>query len=296
MIKNIGFIGLGMMGHGIGGNILKKGYSLMVLAHKNREPVEDLLARGAVEESSPKALAARNDAVFLCVRGAEEVEALVYGSNGILKGCHPGMFIVDCTTSDPALSRRIAIDVQERGTYFADAPVTRAPRDAEAGRLNSLVGASDATFSAILPVLQTYSENITHFGSPGSGHSAKLINNFISMGYAALISEGMAICSLTGVDSTKLYEVMSTGGADSGVLRKMVPGMLKGDLTGHQFSLSNARKDVSYFSKMAKTEGFASYLSDSLLTTYSDAEDAGLGDRFMASLIELHKMRRDRDK
>ncbi len=65
MIKNIGFIGLGMMGHGIGGNILKKGYSLMVLAHKNREPVEDLLARGAVEESSPKALAARNDAVFL---------------------------------------------------------------------------------------------------------------------------------------------------------------------------------------------------------------------------------------
>ncbi len=291
MIKNIGFIGLGMMGHGIAGNILKKGYELTVMGHKNRTPVENLLARGAKEASSPRILAAQNDAVFLCVRGAEEVETLVYGPDGLLEGCHPGMFIVDCTTSDPALSRKIAVDVHDLDAHFADAPVTRAPRDAEAGRLNSLVGASDATFSIILPVLQTYSENITHFGSPGAGHSAKLINNFISMGYAALISEGMAMCSLAGVDSGKLYEVMSTGGADSGVLRKMVPGMLKGDLTGHQFTLGNALKDVSYFCKMAETEGFSSYLSNALLTTYSDAEDAGLGERFMASLIELHTMR-----
>ena len=291
MIKNIGFIGLGMMGHGIAANILKKGHPLTVMGHKNRTPVEDLLARGAKEASSPRILAAQNDAVFLCVRGAEEVETLVYEPDGLLEGCHPGMFIVDCTTSDPALSRKIAADLRKCGAHFADAPVTRAPRDAEAGRLNSLVGASDATFSMILPVLQTYSENITHFGSPGAGHSAKLINNFISMGYAALISEGMAMCSLAGVDSGKLYEVMSTGGADSGVLRKMVPGMLKGDLTGHQFTLGNALKDVSYFCKMAETEGFSSYLSNALLTTYSDAEEVGLGERFMASLIELHTMR-----
>ncbi len=291
MIKNIGFIGLGMMGHGIAGNILKKGHPLTVMGHKNRTPVEDLLARGAKEASSPRILAAQNDAVFLCVRGAEEVETLAYGSEGLLEGCHPGMFIVDCTTSDPALSRKIAADLHKCDAHFADAPVTRAPRDAEAGCLNSLVGASGATFSMILPVLQTYSENITHFGSPGAGHSAKLINNFISMGYAALISEGMAMCSLAGVDSGKLYEVMSTGGADSGVLRKMVPGMLKGDLTGHQFTLGNALKDVSYFCKMAETEGFSSYLSNALLTTYSDAEEAGLGERFMASLIELHTMR-----
>lgn len=295
MINNIGFIGLGMMGHGMAGNILDKGYSLTVMAHKNRKPIDDLLVRGAREASSPKMLAAKNDAVFLCVRGAEEVEAIVYGEKGLLKGCHPEMFIVDCTTSDPALSRKIAGDVKKYGGYFADAPVTRAPRDAEAGRLNSLVGASEETFSAILPVLQAYSENITHFGSPGAGHSAKLINNFISMGYAALISEGMAMCSLAGVDSAKLYEVMSTGGADSGVLRKMVPGMLKGDLTGHQFSLGNALKDVSYFCRMAETEGFTSYLSDSLMTTYSDAVNAGFGGRFVASLIELHTMRQDKE-
>jgi 3-hydroxyisobutyrate dehydrogenase-like beta-hydroxyacid dehydrogenase len=295
MIKNIGFIGLGMMGHGMAANILDKGYLLTVMAHKNRKPIEDLLARGASEASSPKVLAAQNDAVLLCVRGAEEVESLVYGTEGLLQGCHQGMFIIDCTTSDPALSRKIAADVKKYGGHFADAPVTRAPRDAEAGRLNSLVGASDETFSMILPVLQAYSENITHFGSPGAGHSAKLINNFISMGYAALISEGMAMCSLAGVDSAKLYEVMSTGGADSGVLRKMVPGMLKGDLTGHQFSLGNALKDVSYFCRMAETEKFSSYLSDSLMTTYTDAVNAGFGDRFVASLIELHTMRQDKE-
>jgi len=294
MIKNIGFIGLGMMGHGMAGNILDKGFPLTVMAHKNRTPIEDLLTRGANEASSPKTLAAQNDAVFLCVRGAEEVEDIVYGSKGLLQGCHPGMYIVDCTTSDPALSRKIDTDVKKYGGHFADAPVTRAPRDAEAGRLNSLVGASDETFSMILPVLQAYSENISHFGSPGAGHSAKLINNFVTMGYAALISEGMAMCSTAGVDSAKLYEVMSTGGADSGVLRKMVPGMLKGDLTGHQFSLANALKDVSYFCRMAKTEGFTSYLSDSLMTTYTDAVNAGFGGRFVASLIELHTMQHDK--
>ena len=295
MIHNIGFIGLGMMGLGMAANILQKGYSLTVMGHKNRKPIDDLLARGAREASSARLLAAQNDAVLLCVRGAEEVEAIVYGPDGLLEGCHPGMYIIDCTTSDPALSRKIAADMKKYGCHFADAPVTRAPPDAEAGRLNSLVGASEGTFSAILPVLQAYSENTTHFGSPGAGHSAKLINNFISMGYAALISEGMAMCSLAGVDSTKLYEVMSTGGADSGVLRKMVPGMLKGDLTGHQFSLGNALKDVSYFCRMAETEGFTSYLSDSLMTTYSDAVDAGFGGRFVASLIELHTMRQGKE-
>ena len=295
MIKKIGFIGLGMMGHGMAVNILKKGYDLTVLAHKNRQPVEDLLSRGAGEASTAEELAAKSDAVLLCVRGAEEVESIVYGPAGLLQGCHPGMTIVDCTTSNPVLSRKIAADMEKCGAHFADAPVTRAPRDAEEGRLNSLVGASDQTFSMILPVLQAYSENITHFGSPGAGHSAKLINNFITMGYAALISEGMAMCALAGVDSAKLYEVMSTGGADSGVLRKMVPAMLKGDLTGHQFSLSNALKDVSYFCRMAEKQGFTSYLSDSLMSIYTDAINAGLGERFVASLIELHSMKQNKD-
>jgi len=289
MVKTIGFIGLGMMGHGIAANILKNGYSLMAMAHNNRQPLEDLLDKGAVEAATLAELAARCDAVFLCVRGAEEVEEIVYGEKGLLNSCRPGLIVVDCTTSQPGLSRRIAGDLQERGAQFADAPVTRAPKDAEAGRLNSLVGADEKTFAAIKPILQTYSENIAHFGPPGAGHSAKLINNFISCGYTALIIEGMAMCSRAGVDAEKLYETMAEGGANSGVLRKLVPPLLKGDLTGHQFSLGNAYKDVSYFCKFAEEYDFKSALAEPLQSVYRSAVQAGLSDRFMASLIELHQ-------
>lgn len=289
MVRTVGIIGLGMMGHGIAANILKNGYSLMAMAHKNRVPLEDLIEKGAVEASTPAELAARCDALFLCVRGAEEVEMLVYGENGLLNGCHPGLIVVDCTTSQPGLSRRIAGDLKERDAAFADAPVTRAPKDAEAGRLNSLVGAEDETFATIKPILETYSENIAHFGPPGAGHSAKLINNFISCGYTALIVEGMALCSRAGVDAEKLYETMAEGGANSGVLRKLVPPLLKGDLTGHQFSLGNAHKDVSYFCKLAEEYDFKSVLAKPLQSVYRSAVDAGLSERFMASLIELHQ-------
>ncbi len=288
MKQRIGFVGLGMMGHGIAVNILKNGYPLTGLAHRNRAGIDDLVERGGAEASTIAELVERSDTVFLCVTGAKEVEALVYSENGILETCRPGFILVDCSTSDPALSRRIAADLAGKQAAFADAPVTRAPKDAEAGRLNSLVGANQEVFEKIRPLLECYSENIAYFGRPGSGHSAKLINNFISCGYTALISEGMSLCFQAGVDARVLYEVMSSGGADSGVLRKMVPPLLDGDLTGHKFSIANAFKDVSYFKGFADSLAFKSYLVDSLLSTYQSAIDAGLGDKLMASLLELH--------
>ncbi len=288
MKSRIGFVGLGMMGHGIAGNILKNGYPLMGVAHRNRAPLDDLIKQGAAEAASIAELVESNDLVFFCVTGAREVEDLVYRENGVLETCRPGFILVDCTTSNPALSKRIDSDLAAKQAHYVDAPVTRAPKDAEAGRLNSLVGAQKHIFAKVRPVLECYSEHIAYFGPPGSGHSAKLINNFISCGYTALIAEGLSLCFKAGVDARELYRVMSAGGADSGVLRKMVPPLLEGDLTGHKFSLSNARKDVGYFRDFADSIGFNSYLVEALLATYQSAVDSGLGDKLMASLIELH--------
>jgi 3-hydroxyisobutyrate dehydrogenase-like beta-hydroxyacid dehydrogenase len=288
MKERIGFVGLGMMGHGIAANLLKRGYSLKALVHRNRKPIEDLRNHGATEAASLAELVSDTDIVFFCVTGASEVEQLVYADKGVLAYCRQGFILVDCSTSNPNLSRRIAEDFRARDAHFVDAPVTRAPKDAEAGRLNSLVGAEKSIFAKIEPILACYSENIAHFGPPGAGHSAKLINNFISCGYTALIAEGMSLCFRAGVDGRALYEVMSRGGADSGVLRKMVPPLLEGDLTGHKFTLSNACKDVSYFKEFADGFGFDSYLAKSLLRTYQAAVEAGLGDKMMASLVELH--------
>lgn len=288
MTERIGFVGLGMMGHGIAANILKNGYSLTGIAHKNRKPLENLIRLGAMEAQTVGDLVSTHDIVFFCVTGAGEVEDLVYSKNGALESCRAGFILIDCSTSNPNLSRRISADFMEKGAYYVDAPVTRAPADAEAGRLNSLVGADEAVFKRIKPLLACYSENIAYFGLPGSGHSAKLINNFISCGYTALIAEGLSLCFQAGVDARALYEVMSAGGADSGVLRKMVPPLLEGDMTGHKFTLKNACKDVGYFKAFADGFGFESYLAESLLSTYQAAIQAGLGEKMMASLMQLH--------
>lgn len=291
MGERVGFVGVGMMGQGMARNLLEKGFPLTVLAHRNRAPVEDLLARGAAEAATARQLAEACTVVFLCVSGSPQVEAVVYGEQGILAGCRPGFLLVDCTTSNPASTRRIAADLEARGAAMADAPVTRAPRDAAAGRLNSLVGASAEVLARLRPLLETYSESVVHFGPVGSGHTAKLVNNFITMGYCALIAEGMAVCAAAGVDLRAMYEVMSRGAADSGALRKMIPAFLEGDLTGHQFAIANALKDVSYATAMMQACGFESLMAEGVRATYTQAVERGLGDRLMASLMEMHEAR-----
>ena len=287
MTSNIGFIGLGMMGRGMARNIMAKGFGLSVMAHRNHEAVDALVAQGAAEAATPKALAETCDMVFLCVSGSPQVEEIVYGEDGILAAARPGLIVVDCTTSDPTSTRRVAADLAAHGAHMADAPVTRAPIDAEAGQLNSLVGAAPEIFDTIRPVIDAYSETIAHFGDVGAGHTAKLINNFVTTGTCALIAEGMAAAAAMGVDQRALFEVMSAGAANSGSLQKMIPKFLEGDLTGHAFAIGNAYKDISYYRQMAEAIGLTPSLGEAVTATYRQAVDVGLGEKLMPSLMEM---------
>ena len=200
MSRRVGFIGAGLMGHGMAKNIVEKGFALTVLGHRNRPPVEDLLGRGASEAASPAALARASEVVILCLPSSAEVEHCVLSEAGILAGAHEGLIVIDATTAEPASTERVAAALAAEGVRFADAPLTRSPKDAEAGRLNTLVGADEATFAAVRPVLEAYCENIFHVGPIGSGHKLKLINNFMSQGMAALIAEAATTATKAGVD------------------------------------------------------------------------------------------------
>ena len=184
MTERVGFAGTGLMGRGMAKNILAAGYPLAVVAHHNRAPVEALLSQGATELPSYRRLAAASDLVLICVTGTPEVESVVHGPDGLLEGAHEGLIVVDCSTSEPASSARIAEALAERGASFADAPLARTPAEAEAGRLNAMVGASQAEFARVRPVLAACCENIFHMGPVGAGHKTKLIYNLITMGYA----------------------------------------------------------------------------------------------------------------
>jgi 3-hydroxyisobutyrate dehydrogenase-like beta-hydroxyacid dehydrogenase len=152
-IKRVGLIGVGLMGHGIGKNILNKGYELVVMAHRNRGPVDDLLARGATERNSAESVARDADLVILCVTGTPQIEQLVYGENGLLSAAREGLIIADCSTAEPASTLRIAADVETKGGHFVDMPMVRMPNEAEAGKLGLMIGGPDHVLARIRPVL-----------------------------------------------------------------------------------------------------------------------------------------------
>jgi 3-hydroxyisobutyrate dehydrogenase-like beta-hydroxyacid dehydrogenase len=152
--ERIGFVGVGLMGHGMAKNLVEKGWPLTVIAHRKRDAVEDLVGRGAREAASLEELAADSDIVFLCLTASPQVQAVVERLKPALAR---GAVVVDCSTSDPVVTARIAADLADCGVDFADAPLSRTPKEAWEGALDCMVGADPAVFARILPARSSIS-------------------------------------------------------------------------------------------------------------------------------------------
>ena len=162
-MARIGFIGAsGLMGHGIAKNLQLKGHELAFTVHRNREAVADLLAAGALEAKNAADLAAGSEIVFICVTGSPQVEAVVGGPGGLLAGAKPGLIVVDCSTSEPDSTKSLRERCAAAGVTLVDAPLARTPVEAEQGRLNVMVGADDAVFARLEPVLHCFAENVAY--------------------------------------------------------------------------------------------------------------------------------------
>jgi len=285
----IGFIGTGLMGHGIAKNLIAKGYSLTLRVHRNRESARDLLGMGATEVATNAAVARASDIVFLCVTGAPQVDEIVLGSEGIASAARAGLTVIDTSTSEPATTERLRNALAKDGVKFVDAPLARTPVEAEAGRLNIMVGADDATFAELQPVLGAFCENIVHAGPPGHGHILKLINNFIAQAICTASAEACAAAAKSGLSIRKLHEVISAGAVNSGLFQLVVGRMLDGDLTGLKFTLSNAAKDLRYYTHFTESMMLPSIVGEAVHQSLVTANALGLGDRYVASLIEAQE-------
>lgn len=288
-MQRIGFIGLGLMGHGMAKNLLKKGHALSFLVHRNRSNLGDLLDLKAKEVSSPKELISSSDVVILCVTGTPQVEANVYGADGLLEGCRRGQIVIDTSTAEPASTERIRADFEEKGVRLVDAPLARTPQHAEDGKLNCMVGADPETFAEVKPVLEKFCENIFHVGGPGTGHKIKLVYNFVAMGHAAITCEALAACASVGISLDSFFQLVSAGGANSNMFQMLVPKALKGDLTGLMFTLGNAKKDIGYYQQMVAGAPLAGPMGSALHQVLVQANALGLGEKFVPSLIEAYE-------
>jgi 3-hydroxyisobutyrate dehydrogenase-like beta-hydroxyacid dehydrogenase len=286
----IGFIGLGLMGHGMAKNIVTKGYPLTVRVHRNRKPLEDILAAGASEVATNADVAKHADIVFLCVTGTPQVEAVVHGGDGLLAAARPGQIVVDTSTAEPASTAALRQLFAAKGTEFVDAPLARTPKEAEEGRLNIMVGATDLVFEKLQPVLSAFCENVIHAGPPGHGHTLKLINNFLAMAIATATAEAVATAAKAGVSLQKLHDVISAGGVNSGIFQMMVGRMLHhGDLAGLKFTLANAMKDLRYYTHLAEALPTSAILGEAVHQTMVQANLLGFGDKYIASLMEAQE-------
>ena len=286
----IGFIGLGLMGHGMAKNILAKGFALTVRVHRNRKPLEDLLAAGAREVATNADVARNSDIVFLCVTGSPQVEAVVRGADGLLEAAREGLIVVDTSTAEPASTAALRMDLGAKRAEFVDAPLARTPKEAEEGRLNIMVGAENAVFERLKPVLGALCENIIHAGPPGHGHTLKLINNFMAMSIATSTAEAVATAAKAGVSLQKLHDVISAGGVNSGIFQMMVGRMLQdGDLSGLKFTLANAMKDLRYYTHLAESLPTSAILGEAVHQTMVQANLLGFGDKYIASLMEAQE-------
>ncbi|WP_353148424.1 NAD(P)-dependent oxidoreductase [Pollutimonas bauzanensis] len=267
-MKKIGMIGIGLMGHGIATNVRKAGYPLGILEHPGNQPLDSLIAQGVTTYQSPRALAADSEVIILCVTGSPQVEAVLFEPDGVLEGLKEGTVVIDCSTAIPSSTVRIAQQIVDKGGRFLDSPMTRTPKEAAEGRLNLLVGSDRALFDEMLPLLRSFAENVTHAGPVGSGHRMKLLHNYVSLGQVALISEAAACAAKADIDPAVLVEVLAKGGGGGAALDRLKPFLLDQDPTALRFTLSNANKDLGYYTLMAKDGEAAHEIADAVATTF----------------------------
>ena len=282
--ETIGFIGLGFMGHGMAKNIVTKGYALTVMGRSKREAVEDLVSRGAVEVKSAADIGARSTIVFLCVTGSKDVEAIVRGERGLAAGLKPGAIVVDCSTSDPNSTLALAAELASKDIHFVDAPLGRTPKEAWEGTLDTMVGASETVFARLKPVLETWAGRIVHIGEVGDSHRMKLINNFLSLGYAALYAEALTLSQKVGITPQRFDSVIRGGRMDCGFYQTFMRWTLEGDRDAHKFTIANAFKDLRYLEAMADAAGVLNPLGNAAKNAFGVAYASGASEDYVPML------------
>jgi 3-hydroxyisobutyrate dehydrogenase-like beta-hydroxyacid dehydrogenase len=283
----VGFIGVGLMGHGMAKNLVTKGHPLVVLGHRNREPVEHLKSLGASEAKSPRELAAQCDIVHLCVTGSPQVEANLRGPDGVVASGKKGLIVIDCSTSNPVSTLALGEELAAAGMTLVDAPLSRTPLEAEAGTLDTMVGCDDATFKTIEPVLRCWAGNVVHLGPLGLGHKMKLINNFVAMGYAALYSEALAIARKAGLTVEQFHSVIGAGRMRCGFYDTFMQWTRDGNENAHKFTIANAHKDMRYLASMANEIGAVNNIQTLVKNSFAAMEAAGEGQKYVPMLADF---------
>ena len=215
-MEKIGFIGLGIMGKPMARHLIKAGYPLLILSTSSS--ASSLRAEGAEVFESPEALASRADVVITMLPDSPEVEATVFGGNGVMAGLKKGGLFIDMSTIAPATSTSIFSAFQKNGIEALDAPVSGGQTGAEAATLSIMVGGNDDAFQRALPIFERMGKNIVHIGKPGAGQTTKACNQIVVGLTIQAVAEALTLAKKSGVDVAKVRTALLGGFAQSKIL------------------------------------------------------------------------------
>ncbi|GAB6170870.1 NAD(P)-dependent oxidoreductase [Paradesulfitobacterium aromaticivorans] len=222
----IGFIGTGVMGKSMAGHLLTAGYKVLVHS-RTKSKTEELIKAGALWRDHEGDLAAESHVVITIVGYPGDVEALYLGEDGVVKHAQPGTYLIDMTTSSPALAQRIYAQAKERQLHALDAPVSGGDVGAREARLAIMVGGDEEAFQAVKPIFEILGRNIILQGSAGAGQYTKMCNQIAIAGTMIGVSEGMAYAKKAGLDPARVLQSIETGAAGSWSLSNLAPRMIK---------------------------------------------------------------------
>jgi 3-hydroxyisobutyrate dehydrogenase len=251
----VGFCGMGTMGAAMAANVVGAGFPLSVW---NRSPGRAGLpvAAGASEVGSPRAVAAASDIVVLCVSDTPDVEAVLFGPDGVAEGLARGALVIDCSTISPRATRDFAERLAAVGVGFVDAPVSGGSEGAQKGTLTVMVGGSDDDVARAMPVLGAMGATITHMGASGAGQATKAVNQVILSGVYLGVAEGMVLAMKSGLDAEKVAGALAGGAAGSWVLQNRSGRMIDNEYP-LGFRIALHLKDISIALEMAREVGAA---------------------------------------
>jgi 3-hydroxyisobutyrate dehydrogenase len=240
----IGFIGLGMMGRGMVGNLLSAGYEVVV-HDLSKTAMAHFQERGARPVNTPKALAESADLVFTSLPTPADVLAVNGGANGLAKGFRSGATWFDLSTNSVDVVRRLAAELAEMGVDFLDAPISGGPGGAASGKLAIWVGGAKAGFERHKPVLDAMADQVRYIGDVGAGTITKLAHNMASTAMKSVMAEVLTMGVKAGMDPLPLWEAMRSGAA--GRMRGFdnIQRFLTGNTEQSSFALRLMQKDIN---------------------------------------------------
>lgn len=285
--KRIAFIGTGVMGASIIKHLIKNGHEVTVFT-RTKEKAEPLVALGASWAGSPAAAFKNRDIAFTMVGYPSDVEEVYFGQNGLFQTAEQGNVVVDMTTSEPSLAKRIYEHALSMGVEALDAPVSGGDIGAQNGTLSIMIGGDQATYDKVLPIMKHFGENIVYQGEAGAGQHAKMCNQIVIASGMIGVCESLAYGLKAGLDLPTVLQSIASGAAGSWSLSNLAPRMIQGDFAPG-FYVKHFVKDMKIALDESKKMGISLPGLSLAYDMYEKLIEEGYGDNGTQVLLKYYK-------